>query len=91
MEQQNNLPEPPELQPVRPERYPAFPFDIAVLVDNIVYQVYNVEGEQAALFLSQPTFVQYKNDEAKVGWKYDPETKTFKQPIYDPETDTFSY
>ena len=71
-----------------PER---LPFDVAMLIDNIVYQVLNVDGQQAAQYLSQPTYLRVRDGETRVGWKYDPETKTFSRPVYDPETDTFSY
>lgn len=67
------------------------PFDVAMLIDNIVYQVLNVDGQSAAQYLAQPTYLRVKHGETKVGWKYDPETKTFSRPTYDPETDTFHY
>jgi hypothetical protein len=71
-----------------PER---LPFDVVMLIDNIVYQVLNVDGQTAAQYLSQPTYMRIKNGEAKTGWRYNPETKTFTRPTYDPETDTFQY
>jgi hypothetical protein len=71
-----------------PER---LPFDVVMLIDNIVYQVFNIDGQSAAQYLAQPTYLRIKDGEAKVGWKYDPETKTFSRPTYDPETDTFHY
>jgi hypothetical protein len=81
---------PPELKPPYPEKEPT-PFYVATIVDNIVYQAQNLDGQQAALLLSQPTYVRYNPGEAQIGWRYDPETKTFTRPAYDPETDTFSY
>jgi hypothetical protein len=80
----------PELTPPFPEP-PQSPFWIAALIDNVVYQMQNVEAQQAALYLSQPTFVRFSPGETAMGWKYDPETKKFTRPSYDPETDTFSY
>jgi hypothetical protein len=56
-----------------------------------VHQVQNLDGQQAALLLSQPVYIRVNRGEAQIGWKYDPETKTFTRPAYDPETDTFSY
>jgi hypothetical protein len=35
--------------------------------------------------------MRIKDGEAKTGWRYNPETKTFTRPTYDPETDTFQY
>jgi hypothetical protein len=71
-----------------PER---LPFDIAMMIDNVVYQVLNVDGQSAAQYLSQPTYLRVKEGETKVGWKYNPETKTFSRPTYDPDTDTYYY
>jgi len=76
------------MPPPEPEK---FPFDIAMVINNCVYQVLNVDGDHAAMLLSQPTYIRFKNQEAKIGWKYDPETDTFTRPTYDPETDTFQY
>lgn len=63
------LPEVPELVPPAPEHVPAYDYNIAMLIDDVVYQVLNVDAQQAAQFMSQPTFVQVGFD-AKVGWKY---------------------
>ena len=86
---EKELPEVPELVVQMPEPEPQHPYDIAMLIDNTVYQCYNCDGQQAAAFLSQPKFVQYINGEAKIGYKYDPETESFRRPIYDAETDTY--
>jgi hypothetical protein len=82
--------QPPELKPPYPEKEPT-PFNVATVVDNIVYQVQNLDGQQAALLLAQPTYIRINPGEAQTGWKYDPETKKFTRPAYDPENDTFSY
>lgn len=52
-------------------------YSIAVLVDNVVYQVLNTDGQGAALFLSNPTFVQVNKDDIAIGQVYDPATNTF--------------
>lgn len=56
---------------------PVQPYDIAVLIDNTVYQLMNVDGIQAAMFLAQPKFVQVAFGQARIGQKYNPETKEF--------------
>lgn len=76
-----DLPSVPDLTAVNPEIAPAYPYDIALLINNVVYSVFNVDGQQAAQFLSQPTFVQYANNKAKLGWTYDPETGKFSSPL----------
>ena len=63
------LPEVPELVAPAPEHVPAYDYNIAMLIDNVVYQVMNVDAQQAAQFMSQPTFIQVGLD-AKVGWQY---------------------
>jgi hypothetical protein len=52
-------------------------YSVAVLLDNVVYQVLNTDGQGAALFLAGPTFVQVNKDEVAIGQIYDPATKTF--------------
>jgi hypothetical protein len=80
----------PELKVPLPEN-PGSPFWIAALIDDVVYQVQNLESQQAALYLAQPKFVRVKFEEAKIGWKYNSETKKFVRPTFNPETDTYSY
>ncbi len=47
------------------------PYDIALIIDGIVFQVMNVDGQSAAQFMAQPTFVRVgKDDNVKVGWRY---------------------
>lgn len=55
-------------------------FVIAVIKDGIVYEVMNVEGQQAALLLSAPTFVQINRGDAFTGDLYDEATGTFTAP-----------
>lgn len=48
-----------------------FPFDIAVIIDGVVFQIMNVDGQTAAQFMAQPKFVRItKDNSVKVGWKY---------------------
>jgi hypothetical protein len=70
MTDQNILPEVPDL--VAPKHdVSAYPYDIAVIIDDTVFQIMNVDGQQAAQFLSQPRFVRIlPGDLAKIGWKY---------------------
>jgi hypothetical protein len=85
-----NKEEVPPLQEPEIVYYNYFPYDIALIIDNVVYQTMNVPGEVAAQYMSQPKFVQYTNNAAHVGWTYDEETDTFLQPPIqndDPEFD----
>ena len=50
---------------------------IAVVKDGIVYEVMNVDGQQAALLLSGPTFIQINRGDAFTGDSYDEATGTF--------------
>lgn len=60
----------PELIRLEPQTMKANPFDIALIIDGVVYSTYNVDGQSAAQFLAQPTFVRYTNEEVKVGYSY---------------------
>lgn len=55
-------------------------FSVAVVIDNRVYQVISTDGQSAAQFLSQPTFVQVDKSAVAPGDVYDPETGTFSKP-----------
>lgn len=47
------------------------PYDIALIIDDTVFQVLNVDGQAAAQFMAQPTFVRVtSSDNVKIGWKY---------------------
>jgi hypothetical protein len=49
----------------------AYPYDLAVIIDDTVFQIMNVDGQHAAQFLSQPKFVRVMpGDFVKIGWKY---------------------
>jgi hypothetical protein len=88
---EKDKPEIPELVTPFPEGIYDQPFNVAMVIDNICYTVLNCNGEQASQYLAQPKFVQVLPSEARVGWKYDPETGTFSAPKYDHETDTIVY
>ena len=64
-------------QPVANKRNP---FNFALVIDNEVYQIMNVDGQTAAAFLAPHTFVQIADGEAQTGWAYDPATGTFTEP-----------
>lgn len=75
-----DLPSIPALEPVSPAELAKEPYDVALVIDNVVYQTFNVDGQTAARFLAQPTFIQYAADAAKVGYHYDPATGKFFNP-----------
>jgi hypothetical protein len=85
MPSESSLPEIPELVQPEIERIAPFPYDIALIIDDVVFQVMNVDGQQAAQLMRQPKFVRVTADDyVKVGWKYiDGE---FIQPNIDPDT-----
>lgn len=56
------------------------PFNMALIIDNQVYQVMNVDGQTAAAFAAPHTFVQIADGEAQAGWSYDVATGTFSAP-----------
>ena len=73
---------PPPLETPVVERIPDNPYHIALIIDNVVYDVLNTEGKQAAQFLAQPKFVQISYREADIGWIYDEETGSFSFPDF---------
>lgn len=52
-------------------------YHIAVLIDNVVYQMLQTNGKNASVFLANPTFIQVPLGAAQVGYTYDPATGTF--------------
>lgn len=70
----------PDLEPVVSKTGPLYDYFLAVVHDNVVYQTLNVDGQTAALYMSQPTFVQISNGDAQIGQIYDPATGTFSNP-----------
>lgn len=70
MSEENELVDVPDLV-VPVVDVPSYPYDIAVIIDGVVFQIMNVDGQSAAQFLSQPTFVRVTNTNSiKVGWVY---------------------
>lgn len=67
-------------QPVVTKRNP---FNMALVIDGQVYQIMNVDGQTAAAFLADHTFVQIADGEAQAGWLYDAATGTFSEPAGD--------
>jgi hypothetical protein len=61
------------LEPVPPLQTPSGPrepYFIAVVIDGIVHELINVDGNSAARFLAQPTFVQVDQTTCGIGWSY---------------------
>jgi hypothetical protein len=75
----DSLPNLPDLVQPNPPTPPIHDYNIAVIIDNTVYQVMNVDGQFAAQLLSQPTFVQVAHDQVKPGWLYDGSTQSFTE------------
>jgi hypothetical protein len=63
-----NKEELPELE--KPFARPISPFTIAMIIDGTVYQVFHLDGQQAAQYLSNPEFIQINYGDAEVGWEY---------------------
>ena len=63
-----NQEEIPELE--KPLARPISPFIVAMVIDGTVYQIFNLDGQQAAQYLSNPKFVQINYGDAEVGWEY---------------------
>jgi hypothetical protein len=68
------LPEIPELTSIDENN---LDYSIALIINGTVYQVLNTDGNSAAQFMAQPTFVQVDKTEVAIGDKYDAETGTF--------------
>lgn len=77
-----SLPQVPELETPIAQELANQPFDIAIIIDDTVYQVINTDGQFAAQLLSQPKFVQVSPTEAKVGWIYNELDNTFSPPSF---------
>jgi hypothetical protein len=72
------LPEIPSLSYPAVENTPNHDFDVAMIINGIVFQVMNMDGNTAAQYLSSPTFVQVLPGRAKIGWVY--QDGTFSPP-----------
>lgn len=69
------LPTPPEIAPIVPDDLTAF--DLAVVLNDTVYQVVSTNGQTAAVFLAGPSFVQVDRNLVAVGDAYNPATGEF--------------
>jgi hypothetical protein len=65
-----DLPIVPDLETPVPQNVGDFPYEIAMVIDDIIYDIYNVDGQQAAQYMAQPKFVLFNPGEAKIGWIY---------------------
>lgn len=75
-----SLPAVPNLEPITPPDPEAeLNYSLAVIKDGIVYQVMNTDGQTAALFLSNPTFVQVDKEIVSIGHSYDSVSGTFSK------------
>lgn len=74
-----SLPQIPQLVPVQIDTDSVPDYSLAIVKDNVVYQVMNMDGQTAALLLSGPVFVQVDKELVSVGDLYDPETQTFSR------------
>jgi hypothetical protein len=72
-----DLPTIPDLGTPPQQPAASLPFYFAVLVDNKVYRIFNVDAETASVFNANPTFVHISSDETVTGATYNPVTKTF--------------
>lgn len=80
----DTLPDLPAL--VTPEGMPANQYVVAAIHENIVHQVFFLDGQTAALFAANPTFVHIAKGQAQVGDEYDPVAGTFTTPAVTPVT-----
>lgn len=64
------LEEVPELDILNSRNPEKLPFDIALIIDNVVYTIFNVDGQGAAQFLSNPTFARVTDNRVRPGDLY---------------------
>ena len=57
----SSLPTVPALEPLVASNAPVNPYYVAAIIDGVVHQVFNIDGQTTALFLSEPTFIQCDN------------------------------
>ena len=74
------LPQVPEMQTPFAQSQDEIKYSLAVVIDNTVYFIINTDGQSAARFLAQPTFVQIDKTQVAEGDIYDPVTGTFSKP-----------
>ena len=73
----NALPPVPPL--TTPTLQQANEYFVAMVIDGVVHQIYNVDGVETSRLLANPTFVQIADGEARVGWNYDGVTFSIPQ------------
>jgi hypothetical protein len=56
-------------------------YNLAVVIDNVVYQMMQTDGRNAAIFLANPIFIQVNPGDAQTGYTYDPQTGTFSAQV----------
>lgn len=61
----------PSVPPLETPSGPREPYFIAMVIDGIVHELVNVDGNSASRFLAQPTFVQVDQTTCGIGWIYD--------------------
>mgnify|MGYP006162102455 CR=1 FL=1 len=71
----------PDLDPIESIIAPKYDYFLAAVLDGIVYQTLNIDGQHAALYVAGPQFIQVEQGEVQVGYTYDAATGTFAAPI----------
>jgi hypothetical protein len=74
------LPQVPEIMTPVDRTAEESKYNLAVIIDNTVYAILGTDGQSAARFLAQPTFVQVDKNLVTEGDIYDPATGTFSTP-----------
>lgn len=69
-----------EVPPLQPLQVNYQPYFVAVIIDNVVHDVMNLDMHGAQKFLAQPLFVQVEQATTFAGSTYDPATGTFTPP-----------
>ena len=64
------LEEVPELDVIGSDNNKKLPFDIALIIDGVVYAIYNVDGQGAAQLLSNPTIARVTDARVRPGDLY---------------------
>lgn len=74
------LPAIPELEPIQNILAPKYDYFFAVVLDGVVYQTLNIDGQTAALYTAGPDFIQVEEGQVQTGYLYDAATGTFTAP-----------
>ncbi len=70
----------PAIPNLEAPQFDTYEYDMAVILDGIVYQVINVSPQTAAIYNAQPKFVQVDGNLVREGFLYDEATGTFSAP-----------